>query len=162
MRPHDQTMLVAIGSEVDILAPLSSDRAAQYSALARLERFGTTGLHDAVIRTVDAIQAARGRRALVLLSDGDDRYSTASAADALGHARRSDVMIFPVALGARRPPLFAELARSPGAARTTRRTRCPSRQPCARLHESCASSTSSATPLRVRWKPGPASGAASG
>lgn len=110
LRPHDQSMLVAVGSEVDVLAPLSTDRPAQYAALARIERFGTTGLHDAVIRTVDAIQAARGRRALVLLSDGDDRYSTASAADALAHARRSDVMMFPVALGARRPPLFAELA----------------------------------------------------
>ena len=56
------------------------------------------------------MQPASGRRALVLLSDGDDRYSQATAAEALERARRSDVMVFPVALGPRRPPLFAELA----------------------------------------------------
>jgi len=110
LRPDDQSMLVGVGSEVEVLSPLSTDRSAQYAALTRLERFGTTGLHDALIKTIDAIQPARGRRALVVLSDGDDRYSTASAADALAQARQSDVMIFPVALGGGRPPLFAELA----------------------------------------------------
>lgn len=114
LRRQDESMLVAVGSEVEVLSPLSSDRAAQYAALARLARFGTTGLHDALIQTIDAIQPARGRRALVLLSDGDDRYSKASAADALAHARRSDVLLFPVALGVTRPPLFAELAAATG------------------------------------------------
>ena len=48
-------------------------------ALADLKPWGTTGLHDAIITSIDAIQAAKGRRALVLLSDGNDRYSTATA-----------------------------------------------------------------------------------
>jgi Ca-activated chloride channel family protein len=110
LRPQDQSMVVAVGSEVEILSPLSTDRAAQYDVLAKLEPFGTTGLHDAIIQAIDYVQPAKGRRALVLLSDGDDRYSKASGSDALERARRSDVMIFPVALGANRPPLFAELA----------------------------------------------------
>jgi Ca-activated chloride channel family protein len=46
----------------------------------------------------------------VLLSDGDDRYSQATPAETLDRARQSDVMVYPVALGASRPPLFAELA----------------------------------------------------
>jgi Ca-activated chloride channel family protein len=110
LRQDDESMLVGVGSQVETLAPLSADRAAQYEALARIEPFGTTGLHDAIINTIVQIQPARGRRALVLLSDGDDRYSKAAVADVLESARRSDVMIFPVALGTRRPPLFAELA----------------------------------------------------
>lgn len=110
LRAEDQSMLVGIGSEVEVLAPFSTDRPAQYDALMRLQPFGTTGLHDAIIQTIAQVQPARGRRALVLLSDGDDRYSRASAADALEAARRSDVMIYPIALGAARPPLFAELA----------------------------------------------------
>jgi Ca-activated chloride channel homolog len=110
LRPHDQSMVVAVGSEIEMLSPLSTDRGAQYDALAALEPFGTTGLYDAIIQAIDYVQPARGRRALVLLSDGDDRYSKAAGSDALERARRSDVMIFPVALGAARPPLFAELA----------------------------------------------------
>lgn len=103
-------MIVAIGSEVETVSPLSTDRAAQAQAVARLENWGTTGLYDAIIQAIDAIQTAKGRRALVLLSDGTDRYSTATAAQALQRARRSDVMVYPIALGRTRPALFAELA----------------------------------------------------
>jgi Ca-activated chloride channel family protein len=110
LRPADQSMIVAIGSEIETLAPLGHDRAAQLRTLDKVQPWGTTGLHDAIIWSIDAIQSAAGRRALVLLSDGSDRYSTATAQDALDRARRSDVMVYPIALGRLRPPLFAELA----------------------------------------------------
>jgi Ca-activated chloride channel family protein len=110
LRPQDQSMLVGIGSEIEVLAPLSSDRPAQFRALSALQPWGTTGLHDAVIQSIDAIQTAKGRRALVLLSDGSDRYSKATAAETLDRARRADVMIYPIAIGATRPELFAQLA----------------------------------------------------
>ena len=110
LRPSDEAMVIAIGSTVDTVAPLSTNRDAQFAALSRLDAFGTTGLYDAIIRAIEAVQPARGRRALVLLSDGNDRYSQASAAEALERARRADVMIYPIARGRTRPPLFAELA----------------------------------------------------
>jgi Ca-activated chloride channel family protein len=132
LRPQDQSMIVAIGSEIETVAPLSADRPAQQRALGDLKPWGTTGLYDAIIEAIDAVQAAKGRRALVLLSDGTDRYSKASAADALDRARRSDVMIYPIAVGAARPAVFAELAsltggrsfqpRDPGELNTTMRT----------------------------------------
>jgi Ca-activated chloride channel family protein len=110
LRPGDESMLIGIGSTTEVLAPLSKDRNAQYDVLGSLDAFGTTGLYDAIIAAIDAVQPARGRRALVLLSDGSDRYSTASGAQALERARSSDVLIYPVALGSTRPPAFAELA----------------------------------------------------
>lgn len=110
LRAEDRALVVGIGSRVEELAPLSYDRAAQIAAIARLDAWGTTALHDAIVEAVDRIQPAGGRRALVLLSDGDDRSSQRSAADVLARARQSDVMVYPVALGDRRPPLFAELA----------------------------------------------------
>ena len=63
-----------------------------------------------MLAALSAIQAGHGRRALVLLSDGADRYSLASAADVIQQARSSDVLVYPVALARERPPLFAELA----------------------------------------------------
>src|SRR5258708_22589975 len=114
LRPQDQSMIVAIGSEIEVPAPLSADRPAQLRALSALTPWGTTGLHDAIIQSIDTIQAAKGRRALVLLSDASDRYSKATAVEALDRARRSDVMFYPVAIGRQRPPLFAALASLPG------------------------------------------------
>ncbi|MBA3885274.1 MAG: VWA domain-containing protein [Acidobacteria bacterium] len=110
LRAGDDAMVVGIGSEVEVLAPLSRDRRAQFAVVDRLDAFGTTGLHDALVTSIAAVQPARGRRALVLLSDGDDKYSQASENAALRAAREADVMIYPIALGVRRPPLFAELA----------------------------------------------------
>jgi Ca-activated chloride channel homolog len=114
LRPADRAMLVGIGSRVEVLAPLAADRAAGLRALAALDAFGSTSLHDAIIRALDEIQSASGRRALVLLSDGVDRYSRASEADVLDRARRGDVLVYPIAIGKQRPPLFAELASATG------------------------------------------------
>lgn len=110
LREDDESMLIAIGSRTKVLAPLSRDRAPQYSALASLDAFGSTALYDAIIASIAAVQPARGRRALVLLSDGSDRYSEARSTDALERARASDVLIYPIAIGRDRPAVFAELA----------------------------------------------------
>ncbi len=110
LRPSDEAMVLAIGSTVEIVAPRSTRREEQEAALDRLDSWGNTGLHDAIIAGIDGVQNGKGRRALVLLSDGDDRFSTATASDALSRARRSDVMVYPIALGRARPSLFVELA----------------------------------------------------
>jgi Ca-activated chloride channel family protein len=106
----DQVMVLGIGSETEVLAPLSADRAGARRALERLARWGTTPLFDAAIQTIDAVQPAPGRRALVLLSDGEDRYSVASAADVIAHARRHDVLVYPIAFGGSPAPVWAEVA----------------------------------------------------
>lgn len=110
LRPEDRALILAVGSEIETVSPLSNDREAQYAALSALQPWGTTGLYDAIVEAIERIQPAHGRRALVLLSDGNERYSHATAADALARARQSDVMIYPIAIGESRPPVFAELA----------------------------------------------------
>lgn len=115
LRPDDQIMVIGIGSETDVLAPLSSDRAAARRALERLARWGTTPLYDAVIHAIDAVQPASGRRALILLSDGEDRYSRATATDVVTYARQHDVLTYPIALGNARQPVWVEVATVSGA-----------------------------------------------
>jgi Ca-activated chloride channel homolog len=110
LRATDESLLIAVGSTTDTLAPLSTSRREQLEALAGLDAFGTTGLYDSIVAAIGAIQPARGRRALILLSDGDDRYSTTTAAQSLERGRASDVLIYPIALGRTRPQAFAELA----------------------------------------------------
>jgi Ca-activated chloride channel family protein len=114
LEPDDQVMVLAIGSEARIVAPLSTSHAAAIAAIDRLDAWGTTPLYDATLGALDAIQSAKGRRALVLLSDGTDRSSDTSAATLLDQVRRRDVLVYPVAIGAARPALFAELAAASG------------------------------------------------
>jgi len=114
LRTGDQSMVIAISGRVETVAPLSADRAGQVEAIDGLDAWSTTALHDAVVAAIDDVQAGTGRRALVLLSDGNDRYSQTRAGDVLARARASDVMVYPVALGRSRPGLFAEIAAATG------------------------------------------------
>ena len=110
LRGDDRAMVLAISSEADVIAPLSADRQAQSRAVAALDPWSTTALHDAIIAALDRLEPEPGRQALVLFSDGADRYSTASAAQVIARARRSNALIYPIALGRERPALLAELA----------------------------------------------------
>jgi Ca-activated chloride channel family protein len=110
LKPDDRAMLISISGDVEVLAPFSRDRTAAFHALGTLDPWGTTALNDAIVRSLELLEGESGRRAIVVLSDGDDRYSTASAADVVDRARRSDVLMYPVAIGKKRPSLFAELA----------------------------------------------------
>lgn len=110
LKPDDRVMLISISGDVDVLAPLSTDRAPLLGALAQLDPWSTTSLNDAIIRSLDLLEGETGRRAIVLLSDGVDRYSAASDSDVLDRARRSDVMVYPIAIGRDRPAFFPELA----------------------------------------------------
>jgi Ca-activated chloride channel homolog len=114
LRPTDLLTVVAIGSEVEVVCPLTADRGAAVRAIEGLDLWGSTRLYDGTIQALDVIQAARGRRALVLLSDGADRGSDNSAAALIDAARRRDVITYPIAIGSARPPIFAELATATG------------------------------------------------
>lgn len=103
-------MLISISGEVEVLAPLSEDKTPVLRALDAVDPWSTTALHDALIVSLDLLEGEKGRRAIVVLSDGQDRYSRAREVDVLNRARKSDVMIYPIAIGRRRAPWFAELA----------------------------------------------------
>ena len=110
LKPGDRSMVFAISSEADVIAPLSTDRLSQSRAIEALDPWSTTALHDGIIAALDRLESETGRQAVVLFSDGTDRYSSRSAADVLDRARRSNALIYPIAFGKKRPPLLAELA----------------------------------------------------
>ena len=110
LRPADRSMVVAISGEVDVIAPLSADRASQMRAIASLDAWGTTALHDAIVTTLDRLEPESGRQAIVVFSDGTDRYSRHTAAEVMERARRSHALIYPIAIARTRSPLLAELA----------------------------------------------------
>jgi Ca-activated chloride channel homolog len=119
---RDRVTLLAISSQVDVVVPLTNDRQAIDRAVHALDPWGSTAIHDAVVRSLDVIEPAPGRRALVLVSDGQEKYSHVTAEAVYERVRRSDVMVYPVALARRSPALFNELAAlSGGRTSATRR-----------------------------------------
>jgi Ca-activated chloride channel family protein len=110
LRPTDRALVLAISSDADVIAPLDMDRVNQGRAVAALDPWSTTALHDAIIASLDRLEPEPGRQALIVFSDGQDRYSKATAAQVVERARRSNALVYPIAFGRARPPLLAELA----------------------------------------------------
>jgi Ca-activated chloride channel family protein len=103
-------MVVAISSEAEVVAPLTMDRFNQERAIGSLDPWSTTALHDAIIAMLERLEPEPGRQAIVVFSDGEDRYSRANAAEVLERARQSNALIYPIAIGRVRPPVLAQLA----------------------------------------------------
>ena len=87
LRVEDRVLVLAIERGRGALAavgrsPRGLRRAAGPAA------WGTTPLFDATLDAISAIQGAAGRRALILISDGTDRYSSVSAGEMVARARR--------------------------------------------------------------------------
>jgi Ca-activated chloride channel family protein len=110
LKPDDRSMIVAISSTADVIAPLSTDRLTQGRAIAALDPWSTTALRDATMAALDRLEPESGRQALVLFSDGNDRYSSATEAQVIARARRSNALIYPITIGKQRPAFLAELA----------------------------------------------------
>jgi Ca-activated chloride channel family protein len=111
LMPGDQARVGSFSDEVRLGGAFTSDR----DALAREVndlfdlRIGTsTRLWDAVSEAVGSFQEEHDdrRKIVVVFTDGDDTWSTASFEDAIGRARRADVMVYAVLIrgGVRRPP----------------------------------------------------------
>ena len=110
LKTGDRSMVVAISSSADVIAPLTTDRLTQARAISALDPWSTTALRDAIVAALDRLEPETGRQALVLFSDGNDRYSGATEADIVTRARRSNALIYPITIGKQRPAFLAELA----------------------------------------------------
>lgn len=98
MTPKDRAFAVSFSNVPRLLMPRTGDSGAVEEMIESLTAVGNTALHDAIVTSLYYFRGVRGRRALVLLSDGDDTSSTIPFRDSLEYARRSGVAIYAIGL----------------------------------------------------------------
>lgn len=96
---RDKAFAISFADHPVLLMPPTNDSEAVSRSLEGLLAAGFTSLHDAIVHSLYYFRGVRGRRALVVLSDGDDTASHISFRDALEYARRSGVAIYTIGLG---------------------------------------------------------------
>lgn len=99
LRPDDQVTLLAFNDNIFTLARRETDAAARRKAVDRLAPWGGTALHDVVLRGLDLLDQQRGRRALVVFTDGEDRSSHATEQDVERRVEVSNAPIYVIAQG---------------------------------------------------------------
>lgn len=101
----DRGAVVGFSDRVQILQPLTGDRAGLTQAIRETQASGGTALHDALYVALrqfglsGADPADLRRRAIAVLSDGQDTSSLLSFDDVMELARRSGVSIYTIGLG---------------------------------------------------------------
>jgi Ca-activated chloride channel family protein len=104
LRAGDRGAVVAFADSVNVLQPLTGDRALLEIAVRATAAHGSTALNNAVYVSLKQFgRSARQdgeprRQAIVVLSDGDDTSSLVTFDDVLGVARRMGVNVYTVAL----------------------------------------------------------------
>jgi Ca-activated chloride channel family protein len=103
LRPQDLAQIVSFNDRVATLQPFTSDHAALDAAIRRTEAGGTTTLRNALYISLKELMRDRKaaelrRRAIVLLSDGEDTASLASEDQVLELARQSEISIYTISL----------------------------------------------------------------
>jgi VWFA-related protein len=99
VRPVDHATLLAFNDSVFTVARREATPEARLRAVDRLRAWGSTAFHDAVLRGLDLLESHRGRRALVLFSDGEDMVSHATAADVQARIEVSATPVYVIAQG---------------------------------------------------------------
>jgi Ca-activated chloride channel family protein len=99
LRPDDRVTLLAFNDTIYTLARRETDPSARERAASRLSAWGGTSLYDVILRGMDALASQKGRKALVVFSDGDDETSRATLEDVRERAERSDAPAYMIGLG---------------------------------------------------------------
>jgi len=99
LTPRDRAAVMSFADKPELRVPFTHDPAVLAGGLARLEADGETALYDSVVYSLWYFSGIRGKRVLVLLSDGEDVKSRYSFDEVLEFARRSGVAVYAIGLG---------------------------------------------------------------
>ena len=97
--PEDEAALAAFDHKYWGVVPFTRDRHKVQQAMAEIEPFGATALHDALARaSSDLASHGEGRRAVVVLTDGVDTASQLLPDEVLSRSQALDVPIYAVSV----------------------------------------------------------------
>ncbi len=99
LRPDDQLTLLAFNDNVFTLARRETDIAARLRAVDRLTPWGGTALYDVLLRAMELLRHRKGRKVLVVFTDGEDQSSGSSFADVERRAEVNDAPIYMIGQG---------------------------------------------------------------
>jgi len=97
--PDDRALVIDFDDKVYLLQDVTGDKEALRNAVTSTNAFGGTALYDALYASYRKLKGIEGRKAIVILSDGDDTASKFSFKHVLDEAKINDMIIYSIGLG---------------------------------------------------------------
>lgn len=100
LKAEDEVFLLRFSTDVEVLAEPGDSRDRVRRAIDRLRPNGGTALFDAVVEGVSELQRARhDKKALLLVTDGNDNSSRTRPRDAFNFVTKSEVLLYGLGIG---------------------------------------------------------------
>ncbi|MBV8207767.1 MAG: VWA domain-containing protein [Acidobacteria bacterium] len=96
LRPEDRLAVYRFDENVTEIVPFTSDIKAIERGLEHVRTGAATSLFDAVYLAADTLAGRRGRKALVVITDGGDTTSRMGFQDALRSAIQSEALVYSI------------------------------------------------------------------
>lgn len=115
--PDDEMFLLTFSAGSELVQRWTNDRRVMSRALRSLSAHGGTALYDGVVEAVPVAQSGRNtKKAIVIISDGNDTGSQTSPSDVRRIIRDSEVLVYAVGIDgvsretfSRRPPAIPRI-----------------------------------------------------
>ena len=93
--PEDECFLITFNDRTNLAQPFTEDSGTIQNIVAQQKPGGSTALYDAVYMGLDQVQRGRNeKKALIVITDGEDNSSRYSPGEVREFAKESDVQIY--------------------------------------------------------------------
>lgn len=99
LKDQDRALVIDFDDKVYLIQDLTADKAALKESASSTEAIGGTAIYDALHAAFRKLRGIDGRKAIVLLTDGDDTNSQFPFDRVLEEAKTQDVLIYAIGLG---------------------------------------------------------------
>jgi Ca-activated chloride channel family protein len=96
--PTDRAQVGAFSDKIMFSGTFTSDRDDLVGALEDLQFGNPTRLYDAIDASIDMLDDAKGRKVVLVFTDGDDTASRRGFGDVLEKAQEKEVMVYAIGL----------------------------------------------------------------
>jgi Ca-activated chloride channel family protein len=105
--PQDEFFLYRFSADPDLVSDWTSNRSAVSRNLSRVHPAGGTAMYDAVAEAVPMAQGGQNRKkAIVLISDGNDTNSRLGVSEVRQLVRETEVLVYAVGIDGQGEPTF--------------------------------------------------------
>ena len=116
IQAKDRASVITFNGQPNLAVRFTNDHEVLAGGLAGLHADGNTALYDSIIYALYYFGGVRGKRAIVLLTDGKDEGSKFRYTDALEYAKHSGIAFYTIGLGqtAKEPDIRMKLQQLAG------------------------------------------------
>jgi VWFA-related protein len=97
--PKDRAAVLTFNHQPELVVRFTSDPEVLAGGVAGITAEGGTALYDSLVEALYYFSGVNGKRALLVITDGEDQGSRYSFDEALDYARRTGVAVYTIGLG---------------------------------------------------------------